>query len=381
MTSTSRRVLAGLGGLAFATMLTTGADAHPVPGMMQAAPAAIRTQAPPPPQPKPQAKPSAAPKSAAKEDTAGARTGDAQLRQRVEQLEEQLTDMQVTMGTLESLGRGAAGGAAAPQGRPSMGSGGGVDQARLDSLETQIRALTSQIEQLAEQVRQMGQGRRSEAAPVYQPPAIGGPPASAPGGRFAAATQPAPAPYRPGQPPAESARAQAPGFGQVTINPGGEPNQPGDAIGALIGTEPGNDPSAPPAQLPAGAASASTAKELYETAYGYLLQQDYGASEVAFDEFLRRYPGDRLAPDAQYWLGEALYVQRRYKPAGQAFLSVIQKHATSAKVPSSMLKLAMTLEQLGTKDCALFIELETRQPNATPDIKAKARAVKQRVGC
>jgi TolA-binding protein len=33
-------------------------------------------------------------------------------------------------------------------------------------------------------------------------------------------------------------------------------------------------------------------KQLYETAYGYLLQRDYGAAETAFDEFLKKFPND-----------------------------------------------------------------------------------------
>ena len=41
----------------------------------------------------------------------------------------------------------------------------------------------------------------------------------------------------------------------------------------------------------------------------------------------------------------------------------------------------MTLEQLGQKDCALFTELESKHPNAPQEIKARARIVKQRVGC
>src|SRR5689334_18389 len=86
--------------------------------------------------------------------------GDAALRQRVEQLEEQLVDLQVVIGTLESLARS---GVRAPA--PSVGSSGpmsGNDEARLDSMETQIRALTAQIEQLSADVR-AGAGRRSEA--------------------------------------------------------------------------------------------------------------------------------------------------------------------------------------------------------------------------
>ncbi len=92
--------------------------------------------------------------------------GDQALRQRVEQLEEQLVDLQVVIGTLESLARSGVRPAA-----PSVGSSGpmsGSEEARLDSMETQIRALTAQIEQLSSDVR-AGAGRRSEAAGRWVP--------------------------------------------------------------------------------------------------------------------------------------------------------------------------------------------------------------------
>src|SRR5262249_59832840 len=81
---------------------------------------------------------------------------DSALRQRVEQLEEQLVDMQVAVGTLESLARGTAAPAAAGGGRQGAGPAGAVgaaDAGRLDSIETQIRALAAQLEHVQEQVR------------------------------------------------------------------------------------------------------------------------------------------------------------------------------------------------------------------------------------
>ncbi len=284
----------------------------------------------------PQVAPAARPQPKAtgkREPTAGAPATDAQLRQRVEQLEEQLVDMQVLVGTLESLARGGGG---APR---SGGGSGASEAARIDVLETQVRAMTSQIEQLSQQLRQPSGGRRDD-----------------------------------GPPPPIAQPQSAPGFGSVTVTP-----QSGrDPIGQIISANPGR---VEPGTLPPAIAESASAKELYETAYGYLLQQDYGAAEAAFEEFLRRYPDDRLTADAQYWMGETLFVQRRYKPAGQAFLKVIQSHRQSSKTPNSLLMLAMTLEQLGQKDCALFTELETKHPSASADIKSRARVVKQRVGC
>jgi tol-pal system protein YbgF len=289
--------------------------------------------------------PAARGKAPAKEAPRAAQGGESQLRGRVEHLEEQLADMQVTVGTLESLGRG--GGTASPRGG-AMGGGGGVDQARIDSLETQIRALAAQLEQLSGQVRQMSGQRRGDvapaAAPAYTAPTFG------------------------------QADPAGGGFGSTTITQGGS-----DPIGRMIGSDAPQPVAAAPGLPPS--VNDGNPRELYETAYGYLLQQDYGAAEAAFEEFLRRFPQDRLAGDAQYWLGETLYVQRRYKPAGQAFLAVIEKHKTSAKVPNSLLKLAQSLDQLGQKDCGIYAELESRHPNAPSDVRVKARALKQRQGC
>jgi tol-pal system protein YbgF len=302
---------------------------------MPESPAWVRVQAPPPGVQPPRSQT----KAARREPVAGP-TGDAQLRQRVEQLEEQLVDMQVLVGTLESLARGGGGATR------SGSSTGASESARIDVLETQIRAMASQIEQL-QQGRQQS-GRREDGPPF---------PAREPGREGSA-------------PPAPG----APGFGSVVVTPQGTR----DPIGQIISANPGRVEQG---TLPPAITEPGSSKDLYETAYGYLLQQDYAAAEAAFEEFLRRYPKDQLTADAQYWLGETLFVQRRYKPAGQAFLRVVQQYRQSSKAPNSLLMLAMTLEQLGQKDCALFAELETKHPNASQEIKGRARVVKQRVGC
>jgi tol-pal system protein YbgF len=336
-----------------------------------------QAQQQPQPQARPPARTSTPPPAAArqpgKEDAVPARpAGETQLRQRVEQLEEQLTEMQVVIGTLESLAR-SPGAAASAMPVSRSAASGGADQGRIEDLETQVRALTNQLEQLSEQVRQLG-GRRTDAgsagttagreASPYRSET--GSPSRSDGGLWQ------------GGQSAEAPRGGAGGnFGSVTVTPGPER----DPIGRLITREPGAGGDRVASATTDAAQVGGNPKELYETAYGYLLQQDYGSAEASFEEFLRLHPADRLAADAQYWLGESLYVQRRYKPAGQAFLKVIQNHQASAKVPNSLLKLAMTLEQLGQKDCALFNELETRHPNATADVKNRARVVRQRVGC
>src|SRR5581483_3609962 len=209
-----------------------------------------------------------APKAAPQPARDPGAAGDAALRQRVEQLEEQLVDMQVVVGTLESLARGAT--APAAGARPSSGPAAAIsaaDAGRLDSIETQIRALAAQLEQLQEQVRALGVRNGALAQPSTQ-----------------AANDDRPVP-RPGRPQVEASPgpAERTGFGSVTVSPDAGPK---DEIDRILNAPP---PSGPPpysqAAAPAPAPEAETAnpKQLYETAYGYLLQRDYGAAEAAFD--------------------------------------------------------------------------------------------------
>lgn len=306
--------------------------------------------------------PKAAAKPAAKAAAPAAAANEGGLKSRVDSLEEQLVDMQVLVGTLESL---AKSGGAAP--RVAAGGGGGGDAARVDALENQVRALTNQVQALSDQVRSMGgTPRRSDAAP-YAAPAAG-----------------------------QQAGA---GFGSTQIE--------GDAIGGLIDN--GSNASGPPvvtgdagsyAASPQGAASAAppppvttaalppagditNPKQLYETAYGYLLQRDYGAAEAAFDDFLKKFPQDSLAGNAQYWLGESHFVRGQYKTAASAFLKGYQSYAQSAKAPDSLLKLAMSLDRLGQKDaaCSSYSELNIKFPNAPQSVKSRAQSERQRVGC
>lgn len=288
-----------------------------------------------------------APAAQPKGEGAGAPSGEGGLRQRVEQLEEQLVDMQVMVGTLESLAKGGGGAAAQPYRGPVAsggGGGGGADSARIDALEVQIRALTSQMEQLGAELR-ASRGRSGAVSPDSSGaprPQVGG--------------------FTQQQTPSGN-------FGAVTVTPGGGPGR--DQIGQILGG--GND----------GSTQGGDAKQIYETAYGYLLQQDYGAAEAAFEDFLKRFPGDPLAGNAQYWLGESHYVRGQYRQAASAFLKGSQTYAKSAKAPDSLLKLGMSLDRLGQKDaaCSSFGELSSKYPSASAQLRDRANRERQRIGC
>ena len=136
---------------------------------------------------------------------------DSALKQRVEQLEEQLVDMQVVIGTLELLARGGGGGTAPASERRRLQWR--RRYVRLDGMESQLRALSAQIEQLTDQVV------RSAAAPPFRRRRGAG--RSPPPSTDTAASRSAAAP-------------DAGRFGSTTITAGNG----GDTIGGLIESDP-----------------------------------------------------------------------------------------------------------------------------------------------
>jgi tol-pal system protein YbgF len=269
-------------------------------------------------------------------------SADAGLLKRIEQLEEQLVDMQVLVGTLESLAKGVP---APPPGHKDASTATALaDAGRLDALETQVRALAAQMETLQEQLRTLAE--RSSA------------------------------------------------FGAVTVAPEGPkeaaPDEPKDDLDRVF-------PTSPPGS---GAKTAKTAKtskpplgdgpeddtppqQLYERAYGYLLQKDYSTAESTFETFLKRHPGHQLAGNAQYWLGETFYVRGQYRAAAAAYLKGYKDYTKSQKAPESLVKLAMSLQRLGQKDaaCSSFTEFATKYPNPPAHIKTLAQTEQKRSGC
>ena len=91
----------------------------------------------------------------------------------------------------------------------------------------------------------------------------------------------------------------------------------------------------------------ATPKDEYDLAYGYVVQKNYGAAAETFRDFLHKYPGDRLTPDAQYWLGESLFDDQKYHDAAEAFLAVSTKYGTSAKAPDALLAARPIARRLG----------------------------------
>lgn len=87
-------------------------------------------------------------------------------------------------------------------------------------------------------------------------------------------------------------------------------------------------------------------KQVYDQALAQLRSGNYEQATQGFDEMLRQSPNGPLAGNAQYWLGESLYVQRNLPEARDAFLKLATDYPDSSKVPDGLLKLAYTFQAM-----------------------------------
>jgi tol-pal system protein YbgF len=93
-----------------------------------------------------------------------------------------------------------------------------------------------------------------------------------------------------------------------------------------------------------------SAPELYERALKKIREeQDFAAGRELMETFLKRYPGDDLAINAAYWVGETYYAEKNYEKAILQFDEIIQKYGEQPKVASAMLKQAMAFDASGDK--------------------------------
>ncbi len=127
----------------------------------------------------------------------------------------------------------------------------------------------------------------------------------------------------------------------------------------------------------------SSPKVLYQSSYRMLLKPDYGAAEQGFQYFLQQYPRDKRASNAQYWLGESYFVQKKYKQAASAYLKGYKRYPNSVKAADSFLKLGVSLSKLGQKQaaCATIQAFPAKYPNASSYVRQRHRIVKSRAGC
>lgn len=124
-------------------------------------------------------------------------------------------------------------------------------------------------------------------------------------------------------------------------------------------------------------------QQIYDEGLEAVKISDYAVAEQRFNEILKKAPNDKLAGNAQYWLGEVFYGQKNYQKAAVAFAKVIEKYKDGPKGPDSLLKLGMSMQNLkkNTEACQAFKSMKTEFPKAEKAVLDRAANEIKKLGC
>ena len=123
--------------------------------------------------------------------------------------------------------------------------------------------------------------------------------------------------------------------------------------------------------------------EQYEFATSFLKVGDYSTAERAFREFVLSNPDHELAGSAQYWYAETFRIRQLYTDAASAYLEGYQKYPKGKKAPINLLKLGVSMVQIGEKDqgCKMINGVELQYPNANQSVIQKAKYESKKFEC
>jgi len=121
----------------------------------------------------------------------------------------------------------------------------------------------------------------------------------------------------------------------------------------------------------------------YEFAISFLKVGDYNTAERAFREFVDTNPEHKLAGNAQYWYAETFRIRQLYTDAASAYLEGYQKYPKSNKAPINLLKLGVSLVQIGEKDqgCLMIVGVKKEYPEANQSVLQKAKYEEKKFEC
>tara|TARA_B100000214_G_C23959088_1_gene624360 strand:+ start:129 stop:1112 length:984 start_codon:yes stop_codon:yes gene_type:complete len=127
----------------------------------------------------------------------------------------------------------------------------------------------------------------------------------------------------------------------------------------------------------------ATPKKQYEFATSFLKNGDYNMAERAFREFVETNPDHNLAGNAQYWYAETFRIRQLFTDAASAYLEGYQKYPKSQKAPINLLKLGVSLVQIGEKDqgCLMISGVKKQYPKANQSILQKAKYEEKKFEC
>ena len=126
-----------------------------------------------------------------------------------------------------------------------------------------------------------------------------------------------------------------------------------------------------------------TPEKQYEFATSFLKVGDYDTAERAFKEFVTINPEHKLSGNAQYWYAETFRIRQLYTDAATAYLQGYQKYPKGEKAPINLLKLGVSMVQIGEKEqgCKMIEGVEKQYPKANQSVLQKAKYESKKFEC
>jgi tol-pal system protein YbgF len=126
-----------------------------------------------------------------------------------------------------------------------------------------------------------------------------------------------------------------------------------------------------------------TPEKQYEFAYSFLQVGDYSTAERAFREFVKSNSEHKLAGNAQYWYAETFRIRQLYTDAATAYLEGYQKYPKGEKASINLLKLGVSMVQIGEKEqgCKMIVGVEKQYPKTDQSTLQRAKFESKKYEC
>ncbi|HQU12615.1 MAG TPA: tol-pal system protein YbgF [Thermodesulfobacteriota bacterium] len=116
-------------------------------------------------------------------------------------------------------------------------------------------------------------------------------------------------------------------------------------------------------------------EEMYEVAVGQVKGGNPKKGRETLSDFVAKYPGHKLIPNALYWKGEAFYAEKDYENAILSFQDVVDKYPGGEKAPDAMYKQGLSFLALkDQKNARILLDLVRKK---YPKSKAAGMAIKK----
>ena len=108
-------------------------------------------------------------------------------------------------------------------------------------------------------------------------------------------------------------------------------------------------------------------EKAYSAAYQIFQEGLYSKARTEFQNFLASYPDSEYSDNAQFWIGECYFFEKKYESAVLEYEKVTKNYPNGNKVPYALLKQGLSFLKLGDKTSAklLLQEVIKNYPNTS----------------